>query len=161
MTAPSAAAPHALVAFNAPSLAKFGPAVLPGGVVIYDRSVVPDPPALGGGVRVYGVPASAIAAALGAPVVKNIVMLGALSAATRLLPGEAIMEATRLALRDKSALIPVNEAAFAAGAAAVHDDEHKRCAEAQADGVPCDNVQTACAECARADAAMAFAAASR
>jgi Pyruvate/2-oxoacid:ferredoxin oxidoreductase gamma subunit len=161
VTAPSAAAPHALVAFNAPSLAKFGPAVLPGGVVLYDRSIVPDPPALGDGVRVIGVPASAIAKALGAPVVKNIVMLGALAEATRLLPGEAILEATRRALRDKSALIPVNEAAFAAGAAAVRDDRPRCCAEAQADGVPCDNVETACAECARAEAAVAAAATSR
>ncbi len=32
--------PHVLVAFNAPSLAKFGPAVVPGGTIVYDSSVV-------------------------------------------------------------------------------------------------------------------------
>ena len=32
--------PHVLVAFNAPSLAKFGPTVQPGGTIIYDSSVI-------------------------------------------------------------------------------------------------------------------------
>ena len=32
--------PHVLVAFNAPSLAKFGPSVRPGGSIIYDSSVI-------------------------------------------------------------------------------------------------------------------------
>jgi 2-oxoisovalerate ferredoxin oxidoreductase beta subunit len=154
VTAPSAATPHALIAFNAPSLAKFGPTVLPGGVVLYDRSVAPDAPDLGPRVRVFGVPAAAIAKALGAPVVKNIVMLGALSAATRLIPEEAILNAIRQGLRGKPALVPLNEAAFAAGVSSVREESQRRCAEAQADGVPCDNVETACAECGRADAAF-------
>ena len=41
---PDVTAPHALVAFNAPSLARFGPAVAPGGVVLYDPAVVREPP---------------------------------------------------------------------------------------------------------------------
>ncbi|HEY7514664.1 MAG TPA: thiamine pyrophosphate-dependent enzyme, partial [Vicinamibacteria bacterium] len=36
---PAAPRPHVLVAFNAPSLAKFGPAVPSGGIVLYDRTV--------------------------------------------------------------------------------------------------------------------------
>jgi 2-oxoisovalerate ferredoxin oxidoreductase beta subunit len=151
--APSVPTPHVLVAFNAPSLAKFGPAVAPGGVVIYDRSVIGEPPALGPGVRVHGVPASEIARRLGAPVVKNIVMLGALQAATRLVTAEALRAAIRYALRDKSALVPVNEEAFAWGARAVAVDGHACCAESQADGTPCPTAQGACAECARAQEA--------
>ncbi len=151
--APAVAAPHVLVAFNAPSLAKFGPAVVPGGVVIYDRSVIAEPPALGPGVRVHGVSASEIASRLGAPVVKNVVMLGALQAATGLLPAEALLAAVRHALRDKSALIPVNEEAFAWGARAVAEEGRARCAESQADGTPCHTTEGACAECARAQAA--------
>jgi 2-oxoisovalerate ferredoxin oxidoreductase beta subunit len=148
--APSAASPHVLVAFNAPSLAKFGPAVVPGGVVIYDRSVISEAPVLGPGVRVHGVPASAIASRLGAPVVKNIVMLGALQAATGLLPAESLRAAIRNALRHKTALVAVNEEAFAWGARAVASLASLRCAESQADGVPCDTTAGACAECARA-----------
>ncbi len=114
---PAAPAPHVLVAFNAPSLAKFGPAVVPGGVAIYDSSVVAEPPELDG-VRVVPVPASAIAQDLGRLMVKNIVALGALAGATRLFPDETFLTAIRQALRDKSALVPINEQAFARGVAA-------------------------------------------
>jgi Pyruvate/2-oxoacid:ferredoxin oxidoreductase gamma subunit len=102
------------MAFNAPSLAKFGPAVVAGGVVLYDSTVIGDPPALPG-VRVYGVPCARIAQELGAVVAKNVVALGALCAATALLPEESLLHAIRQALGDKSALIALNERAFRAG----------------------------------------------
>jgi len=114
---PEVPAPDALVAFNAPSLARFGPAVVPGGVVIHDSSVVPAPQ-LGERVRVVGVPCSRIAAELGAPVVKNMVALGALQAAAGLL-GEATFLATiRDALAKNAALAELNLEAFRRGAAA-------------------------------------------
>lgn len=116
---PSAPAPHVLVAFNAPSLAKFGPAVVPGGIVVYDSSVVADPPALSPRVRVLGVPCTEIAKDLGRVVVKNIVALGALQGATRFFPDETYLTAIRRALRDKCALIPLNEQAFSWGTRAV------------------------------------------
>jgi Pyruvate/2-oxoacid:ferredoxin oxidoreductase gamma subunit len=112
---PAASAPHVLVAFNAPSLAKFGPAVLPGGTVIYDSSVVATPPQLDPRVKVLGVPCSGIAKDLGRVVVKNIVALGALQAATGLLPEQTFLTAIRQALKDKCAMIPLNEQAFAWG----------------------------------------------
>jgi 2-oxoisovalerate ferredoxin oxidoreductase beta subunit len=116
---PSASEPDILVAFNAPSLVKFGPRVAPGGVVIYDSSVIAEPPALDPGVAVHGVPLARIAAELGQPVVKNIVALGALQQATALFPKASFLEAIRRALGHKTALIPVNEEAFARGAEAV------------------------------------------
>ena len=84
---PAAPEPHVLVAFNAPSLAKFGPRVAEGGVVVYDSSVVlgaagAAPPAC----SAVGVPFARIAADLGKTIVKNIVALGALQEATRLFP---------------------------------------------------------------------------
>jgi len=115
---PAAPDPHVLVAFNAPSLARFGPAVLPGGVIIYDRSVIADPPELPG-VRVYGVPLTGIATELGHAVVKNIVALGTLQEATGLFPKASFLEAIRRALGHKTALVPINEEAFARGAAAI------------------------------------------
>jgi Pyruvate/2-oxoacid:ferredoxin oxidoreductase gamma subunit len=111
--------PHLLVAFNAPSLAKFGPQVVPGGTVLYDSSVVAEPLTLGPGVRVLGVPCAQIAQDLGKPMVKNIVALGALQAASGILPAESLLTAIRQALRDKCALVPLNEAAFAWGGRAV------------------------------------------
>ena len=107
--------PHVLVAFNAPSVAKFGPAVAPGGVVLYDASVVRDPPALDASVRVLAVPCTEIARELGQPLVKNIVALGALAGATGLLPEESLLAAIRQALSGKRAAAEANEAAFKRG----------------------------------------------
>lgn len=116
---PAAPKPHVLVAFNAPSLAKFGPTVQPGGVVIYDSSVIHEVPALPDRVVTYGVPFTQIAADLGRTVVKNVVALGALQEATKLFPKETFLTAIRQALKEKCAMIPLNEEAFAWGARAV------------------------------------------
>jgi 2-oxoisovalerate ferredoxin oxidoreductase beta subunit len=107
--------PHVLVAFNAPSVAKFGPAVASGGVVLYDASVVREPPALEASVRVLPVPCTEIARELGQPLVKNIVALGALAGATGLLPEDSLLAAMRQALGGKRAGAEVNEAAFRRG----------------------------------------------
>jgi len=112
---PAAPEPHVLVAFNAPSVAKFGPHVVEGGVVVYDSSVVPSLPELRPGVKAVGVPFAQIAASLGKIIVKNIVALGALSEASRLFPQETFLTAVRQALADKAKLIPLNEEAFAQG----------------------------------------------
>jgi 2-oxoisovalerate ferredoxin oxidoreductase beta subunit len=118
---PAAPHPHALVAFNAPSLARFGPEVLPGGVVVYDSTVVTAPPALPPGVRAVPVPCSAIAHELGQKMVKNVVALGALVAATGLFPPETLMAAVRQALASKPKLLTVNEEALARGRRAAEE----------------------------------------
>ncbi len=113
---PDVSVPHVLVAFNAPSLVKFGPAVLPGGVVVYDSSVIRDPPQLDGAVRVVGVPCSEIARDLGQSKAKNAVALGAMQGATAIFPNETFLAAMRQALRGKGAdVYSVNEEAFRRG----------------------------------------------
>jgi Pyruvate/2-oxoacid:ferredoxin oxidoreductase gamma subunit len=112
---PACPQPHVLVAFNAPSLAKFGPDVAPGGVVVYDRSVVAVPPRLDPSVRLVPADCASTAVALGKPQVKNIVALGALQAATGLFPVETLREVIRQVLKDKPDLIAVNESALARG----------------------------------------------
>ena len=109
---PASPHPHVLIAFNAPSLAKFGPEVRPGGTVLYDSSVIAEPPRLASDVRVIGVPFTRIASDLGRVVVKNVVALGALCGATSLFPEETLLTAIRHALKNKCALIPLNEEAF-------------------------------------------------
>ncbi len=116
---PGSPTPDILIAFNAPSLAKFGPTVKKGGTVIYDSSVVSDAPALDPSVKLVPVPFTGIATDLGKAVVKNIVALGALQAATGLFPKETFLTSIRQALKDKCALIPLNEEAFAWGIKAV------------------------------------------
>ena len=112
---PAAPEPHLLVAFNAPSLAKFSRAVPAGGALVYDSSVINEAPRLGPGVRAIGVPCSEIAQELGKVMVKNIVALGALQGATALFPPETFLAAIRQELKDKPALVPLNEQAFARG----------------------------------------------
>jgi 2-oxoisovalerate ferredoxin oxidoreductase beta subunit len=115
--APAAPHPHVLVAFNAPSLTKFGPTVRPGGVIIYDSSVIGAvPDTLADGVRLVGVPFTEVAKNLGAPVVKNVVALGALQAVTQMFPTETFLATIRAAVGNKADLAAVNEHAFTEGA---------------------------------------------
>ena len=118
---PASPDPHILVAFNAPSLAKFGPAVRPGGTVLYDSSVINDVPEFAEGVRVLAVPCSEIARSLGKVVVKNIVALGALQEATGLLTEDSLLTVVRLSLQKKCAMIPINEEAWNWGVRAIRE----------------------------------------
>lgn len=115
---PASPEPNILVAFNAPSLAKFSAQVQEGGTIIYDSSVISSVPKLNGNINLIGVPMTLIARELGNAVVKNIVALGALQEATDILPAETFLTAIRIALSDKGDLIPLNEQAFKKGKAA-------------------------------------------
>jgi Pyruvate/2-oxoacid:ferredoxin oxidoreductase gamma subunit len=112
---PGSPTPDILLAFNAPSLAKFGLTVKKGGCIIYDNSIAKDVKPADPSIKVVGVPFTEIAAGLGKLVVKNIVALGALQAATEIFPKETFLAAIRQALKDKASLIPLNEQAFDAG----------------------------------------------
>ncbi|MFC1660455.1 2-oxoacid:acceptor oxidoreductase family protein [Gemmatimonadota bacterium] len=116
---PASPNPDILVAFNAPSLVKFAPDVAPGGVILYDSSVIADPPSINGTVKMFGAPFTEIAVDIGRRVVKNVVALGALQAATDLFPEETFLAAIRQALAHKCAMIPLNEDAFQWGRRAV------------------------------------------
>jgi len=119
---PEVTAPDALVAFNGPSLARFGPAVAAGGVVVHDADLAPGLPPLREGVRAVPVPCAALASALGEPRAKNVVALGAVHAATGLLSTEALLSALREVLRGKPKAADVSERAFHLGAAAARRD---------------------------------------
>ena len=118
---PAAPAPHVLVAFNAPSLEKFGPKVAPNGLILYDATVVAEPPDLDPSVRVLGIPFTQIAVDLGEAMVKNVVALGAFQAVTRLLPPASFRTAMDQALHGDGDLLRINEDAFRQGQQAVDD----------------------------------------
>jgi 2-oxoisovalerate ferredoxin oxidoreductase beta subunit len=121
---PAAPAPDVLLAFNPPSLAKFGPNVVDGGIVLYDSATILDVPDLPGR-RIVPVPIARIANELGRLTVKNVVALGALAAVTELFPEATFFTALRDAFRGKPALLPLNEQAFEAGTRAVRDDRRQ------------------------------------
>ncbi|MDH3290712.1 MAG: 2-oxoacid:acceptor oxidoreductase family protein [Gemmatimonadota bacterium] len=112
---PACPEPHILVAFNAPSIDKFGPTVQPGGAVLYDSTVISTPPSLDPSIRVYGVPFTQIATDLGKRMVKNVVALGALRAASDLFPRESFLGAMRETLQKDCAMLELNEEAFTWG----------------------------------------------
>jgi 2-oxoisovalerate ferredoxin oxidoreductase beta subunit len=113
--APDVPSPQALVAFNAPSLTRFAPAVAQGGVIVYDSSVIREPPATDPSIRVVGVPCSEIAHDLGRSIVKNTVALGALQVATGLFPPDTFLAAIRQTLRTDNAIVALNDEAFRRG----------------------------------------------
>jgi Pyruvate/2-oxoacid:ferredoxin oxidoreductase gamma subunit len=112
---PAAPNPDILVAFNAPSLAKFAPAVKEGGTIIYDSTVIAEVRNMPPNRRLVGVPFTGIALGLERPMVKNVVALGALAGATGILPPERFVDTIRMVLKDKPKLLPLNERAFAEG----------------------------------------------
>ena len=118
---PAAPNPHVLMAFNAPSLNKFGPTVRKNGIVVYDSSVVNEVPEFAEGVKVFPVPCAEIARHLGFKVAKNVVALGAIHAAAGLFEPESFLTAIRIALADKCAVLELNEKAFEWGIKAVRE----------------------------------------
>jgi 2-oxoglutarate ferredoxin oxidoreductase subunit gamma len=71
--------PGVLIALNTPSLVKFGPLVLPGGLLIWNSSLC-EPPAPRPGVELLAVAANALAEEAGSYKAANMVVLGALLA---------------------------------------------------------------------------------
>ncbi len=90
----------------------------PGGFIIFDSSVIPEPPEFDPSITSVGVPCTEIARDLGKVMVKNVVALGAMQAATDLFPKESFLATLSQALQDQCALLALNEEAFAWGARA-------------------------------------------
>jgi len=106
--------PDVLVAMNEISLRKFAPQVAPGGTILYNRDAAPADFAPPAGVTLLCLPASDVADKLGAAKVANMVMLGALTALTELLPATAALTTIAKAVRNKS-LLPLNQEALQTG----------------------------------------------
>jgi len=110
--------PSIVVAMNRPSLDKFEPSVKPGGVLLYNSSLIEQPP-VRTDIEVVAVPANDLANELGSDRVANMVVLGALLAKAEVVPMEAIHKALRKALPPhRHNLLPLNEEALARGLAA-------------------------------------------
>ena len=106
--------PDVLVAMNEISLRKFAPQVAPGGRILYNRDSAPADFTSSSGVEFICLPASDIADRLGATKAANMVMLGALTELTELLPLESTTATLAKAIRNK-ALLEVDRKAIEAG----------------------------------------------
>lgn len=113
--APIVSEPTALVAMNLPSLDKFESQLQPGGIVIINSSLI-ERTARRKDITSYLVPANAIAAELGNPRVANMVVLGALIAATGTVSAESVLNAFAKMFAKKPELLSINEQAVKRGA---------------------------------------------
>jgi 2-oxoisovalerate ferredoxin oxidoreductase beta subunit len=110
---PLVSVPTVLIAMNKPSLDKFESEVIPGGLIIYDSSLIDHPPARGD-VDVIALPATEIADKIGSAKSANMVALGALIGKTNLLDREPVTDSMR-AMTKKVELLEVNVRAIDAG----------------------------------------------
>jgi 2-oxoglutarate ferredoxin oxidoreductase subunit gamma len=109
--------PAAVIAMNLPSLDKYEPLVAPGGVLVVNSSLVTRHPARTD-IRVVEVPANAMAEELGSNRLANLVLTGALLAATGALPPEAVERALAAHLPERHrSLLEANYQALRRGAA--------------------------------------------
>ncbi len=113
--APMISNPSSAVVLNLPSLEKYGPLVKPGGALLVNTSLV-EGKSSREDIRVVDVPASDIANELGNPRMANLVMLGALIAATGIVDPATVAQqlATHLSERQRKWLEP-NKQALARG----------------------------------------------
>ncbi len=106
-------APNVLVVMNQPSLDAFAGEVVDGGVIIVDTTIVegrPDAKRL----RPVLIPATGIADEVGTAKIANVVVLGALVAATGCFPREFCEDTLRAAIKKRS-LVDMNIDAFGRG----------------------------------------------
>jgi 2-oxoglutarate ferredoxin oxidoreductase subunit gamma len=108
--------PGAAIVLNNPSMEKYEPLVKEGGVLVYNSSLISALPTRSD-IRYISVPANQIATELGSVKMANMVALGALVAATGILPLEAVIRALRDHLpQSKRELLEPNVQALKRGA---------------------------------------------
>lgn len=116
--APIVTEPTTVVAMNLPSLEKFEPLLQAGGNLIINSSLI-EKNAKRSDIKVYRVPSNDIANELGNAKVANMVVLGAVIAATGAVSYDSILKAFAKMFAKKPELLAVNEQAIRRGASLV------------------------------------------
>ncbi|VBB07899.1 pyruvate ferredoxin/flavodoxin oxidoreductase [Lucifera butyrica] len=112
--APVVSEPTTVVAMNLPSLDKFESSLRPGGILIINSSLI-DRNAQRRDIQTFRVPANDIAAELGNNKVTNMVVLGALVAATGAVEQDSVLQAFAKIFAKKPELKTINEQAIRRG----------------------------------------------
>lgn len=125
IASPIVARPHVAVVMNTPSYEKFEPRVVPHGVLLVNSSLVPER-SFRTDIDVFYVPAVEVAGKLGNEKMANIVMVGALAAATGALPREPLLaELSHFFEGDKARLLDGNRRALRQGFSLIpKEDRH-------------------------------------
>ena len=108
--------PSSLIAFNKPSLDKFGPNVREDGLIVLNSSLIDDFSS-GGAREIVQLPLNDIAREIGNQKVLNMVALGGWSRASGVLSLSALQKGMKLTLEEsgKSKFVDINERALEAG----------------------------------------------
>lgn len=110
-------APNSLVICNKASLSKFAPRLRPGGLLVFNSSLIQNVHSVPEGVDVVGLPAEEIAIEAGSPKSANMVMLGAyLGKRGHLSPQQAAEALPDVLAERHHKTIPVNAEALRRGA---------------------------------------------
>jgi 2-oxoglutarate ferredoxin oxidoreductase subunit gamma len=119
VAAPVVGTPDSVLVMNEPSLAKFEPAVRPGGTIFLNTSLVNSRPKRTD-VKVIEIKANEIAEELGSIKCANMVMLGAYAAKSGAVKIETLKaNIKKVYPRAKDAMVEMNKKAIEKGAAAV------------------------------------------
>ena len=104
-----------VIAMNYPSMKLFERSLVPGGLLLYNSSLIEEKP-FRSDIRAIAVPCNDIAKEVGNARTANMAMLGAFIGATDMFTEDVLVEALRHKLgASKEKFIPVNRAAIAAG----------------------------------------------
>lgn len=114
---PLVTVPTTAIVMNAPSFDRFEPTVIPGGILLYNSSLI-QKKSNRDDIRVIAVPANDIADELGNSRVANMVLLGSFIEATNLVKTESVEKALKSVLAERHhGLIPLNMQALDRGRA--------------------------------------------
>lgn len=117
ISSPLVTEPTTLIVMNRPSLDKFENAVVPGGLILINSSLV-EQKVKRTDVQVLEIPANALAEELGNVRVANNIILGALIELTGIVSIEAVVESLKKVLpARRHNMIPINQQALEKGAA--------------------------------------------
>lgn len=115
ISSPLVTEPTTLIVMNLPSLNKFEKAVVPGGLILINSSLV-DQKVKREDVRVVEIPANQIAEELGNIKVANNIILGALIELTGIITLESVVESLKKVLpARRHNMIPINQQALERG----------------------------------------------
>jgi 2-oxoisovalerate ferredoxin oxidoreductase beta subunit len=117
VASPMVTEPTVLIALNAPSLERFESTVTPGGVIVYNSTLISRPPTRTD-VEVVAVPATAMADALGEAQAANLILLGAYLGHTGMF-SQSEVDATMQQTLKRQELLELNRRAVAEGIASV------------------------------------------
>ena len=112
--------PQVIVAMNLPSLDKFEPQLIAGGTLLINSSLI-ERPAHRTDVKVLLVPCNDIAKELGNPKVANMVMVGAIVAASGVVKIESVLQVlAKKIFKNKPEVMKLNEQAIRRGMACIN-----------------------------------------